>query len=227
MRRAALFVLTLALIPSVSAFAQQMQVTAYFAPTFIGGERTFLAEPDIPVTTNYGAGWRFGFRFGRQVHERMALEGTYATGRNELNVVQAAPSVQSRSFPFSLHQFAANGLYYFLPDTSLWRPYVTAGLGITRYSPTEEARTLALSEAFLSQPTRIEADNMVHLNFGGGVDRRLADGPWSVRLDFRDYVSDQPTFGLPETPFTAGGAFFPSNGSAHNVELTAGVAFQF
>jgi hypothetical protein len=35
---------------------------------------------------------------------------------------------------------------------------------MARFSPTDDAQTLALADAFLSQPTRIEADNIRSFN---------------------------------------------------------------
>jgi hypothetical protein len=218
----------LLLIAAVPAFAQDGRtgVTVYAGPSFVSGERTFIAEPDVPVTTEYDTGWRVGVRVTRDVRENVSVEGTYNFGRNALNVTQTAPVVEFRNFPFWMHQFNVNGLYYFDDGTRLWRPFATAGIGMTRFSPTDDAQTLALADAFLSQPTRIEADNILSFNFGGGVERSIGEAT-SVRFELRDTISDHPTFGLPETPFTPGGAFFPSTGSAHNVEATAGLMFRF
>ncbi len=229
MHRNAFCGLVLVLTLAAPALAQDgTMVTVYLAPSFQTGERTFIAQPNIPVSVDYDTGWRVGFRLTHSLNDRTSVEGTYALGRNAMNVTQAAPAVSQRHFSFWAQQFAANGLYYFRnAGSEEWKPYATMGLGMARFTPTDEARNLALSDSFLSQPTRIEADNIIAFNFGGGAEKRLGDGPASIRFDLRDYVSDHPTFGLPETPFTPGGAFFPSTGSSHNIEATAGMSFHF
>lgn len=219
----------LVLIMACPALAQDnMRLSVYIGPSLITGERSFLAEEDQPVSTEYDIGFNAGVRLTGDFSDQLSGELGYDFGRNAFDVVQTGTVTEDRSFDLWVQHLTVNGVFYFIPpDPTRWRPYATAGIGWTRYSPTDQARRQALADKFLTQPTRIRADNMLSFNFGGGAERQIGDGPVGLRLEVRDYISDQPTFGLPETSLTPGGVFLPSPGSSHNLEATAGLTFSF
>ncbi len=93
-----------------------------------------------------------------------------------------------------------------------------------RFSPTSQARGLALDRRFLDDPARIVSDNKFSVNLGGGFEGR-ASRRLAVRFDIRDHVIKIPRFGLPETPTSSDGIFFPVKGFVHQIEVLAGVVF--
>jgi opacity protein-like surface antigen len=118
-----------------------------------------------------------------------------------------------------------NGLYNFLPRDAQWRPFATFGIGLSRFSPTADARNRALQD-FLSGPTRISSSTEFGFNFGGGVEKAVTERI-GIRFDLRDNVTGMPRFGLPEAPLNPGGAFYPVKGVIHDFEVAAGVVFHF
>jgi hypothetical protein len=139
-------------------------------------------------------------------------------------VTQTIPaSVQN--FGVHLHQITGNTLYFFDgPDKAL-RPFVTAGVGVSRYSPTSDAK-LAAAQDFLGQPAVITSTSTFNFNFGAGIESR----PWDhlgLRLDFRDHLSAIPRFGLPQSATSPAAPFFPVTGRAQDFEIATGLIYYF
>src|SRR5262249_10946043 len=115
------------------------------------------------------------------------------------------------------------GSYYFVDGDEKWRPFGTFGIGVYRFSPTQEGKGVAAGN-FITGPTRISSNTKLGLNFGGGVEGQL-DEHIGLRFDLRDHLTGIPRFGLPETPLNPGGAFYPVSGLLNNVELGIGLVF--
>jgi len=60
---------------------------------------------------------------------------TYCFGSNRLRATEVA-SATVQDYGVHLHQFTGNALYFFTSKDRLFRPFATAGLGVSRYSPT-------------------------------------------------------------------------------------------
>src|SRR5437870_3245191 len=73
-----------------------------------------------------------------------------AIGRCEviqtINFLAPNERLEERQFDLFLHQFLVNGSYHFLPPGEESRPFVTVGIGLTRFSPTEAVKQRALTE---------------------------------------------------------------------------------
>jgi opacity protein-like surface antigen len=101
---------------------------------------------------------------------------------------------------------------HYLSGKSRVQPFLTAGLGIKRFSGPSNASAIVggyVNKAYLSQ---------FAWNYGGGTDlvlqRHLA-----LRLELRDYVSGQPTV------ITGTGQNI--TGTSHNIVPSVGIVFRF
>ena len=198
------------------------RVTLFAGGSFHGGDRTFVVGGD-PFQSEFLEGHKLGLRGTVDRTEHFSIEAAYSLGRNDLRILELEDlPPQDRTFDVTLHQVTGNLLFYLTPRERVLRPFATVGIGVTHFSPTDEAKVLAITDRFIKDPSSIEASTKLSLNFGGGVEGSLHR--WiGVRVDIRDHVSKIPRFGLPETSSGPGGLFFPVNGSVHNIEISAGI----
>jgi hypothetical protein len=129
-----------------------------------------------------------------------------------------------RLFETKTHQFSGNALYYLSGLGENWKPFVTAGIGITRFSPSDEAAAFA-GVRFLDDPASIQPSNKFGVNFGGGAEYQLGISSFGLRADFRDHIMGVPRFSLPQSPTGPGVVFYPVSGQANNLEFSAGLVF--
>jgi hypothetical protein len=198
------------------------RIGVYGSGSFAAGERVFVADDD-DFLTNYKRGGKFGVRFSADFSDRWAGELSYSVGRNNLRVNRLDPPRTLRTFRTVFHQFAGNGSLYFRPVGDELRPFITLGLTLARFNPTNDAQTLA-AQNFLGDPTRIGPSTKLGINFGGGFE--AAANEWlGIRVDLKDHVFGVPRFGLPEEPLNPGGVFYPISGAIHNIEVGVGAVF--
>jgi len=215
--------LVVLILPRASAQDLNPRITILGGASLVSGSRTFVIGSHV-FATQFENGVKFGVRGTVDVREHWGAEGTYSFGTNNLQVTQVAPPVV-QIFDVHLHQFTGNALYFFTARDSLLRPFVTAGVGVSRFSPTGDAK-LAAALLFLNQPAIIAATSEFNFNFGAGIETR----PWDhfgLRFDFRDHVTGIPRFGLPENPTSPAAPFFPIHGRVQDVELSAGFVYYF
>jgi opacity protein-like surface antigen len=220
-----ILVLCLAMLLSAYGFAQDLnpRITFLGGASLLSGSRIVAIGPDL-FGTQFQNGARIGVRGTVNLSEHWGAEGTYSFSWNDLQVTRTAP-VTVETFPVHLHQVTGNALYFFTADDKSFRPFVTAGVGLSRFSPTSDAK-LAAAQEFLGQPAILTSTSAFNFNFGAGMELR----PWDhfgVRLDFRDHLTAIPRFGLPAIAISPGAAFFPISGRAHDVELTSGLTYYF
>jgi hypothetical protein len=129
---------------------------------------------------------------------------------------------RERIFEMTNRQLSGNAVYH-VGASENWRPFLTGGIGLTQFNPTQEAMRLA-TVRFLDNSTTIRADNKWSVNFGGGAELRIYDS-LNFRFDLRDYMVEIPRFGIRPTSNGSGSGFYPVQGWGHNVELSAGVVF--
>ena len=202
------------------------RITVFGAGSFQGGQRLFVVNSSGTTETDYASGVRGGFRFGVDLPDRLGAEATYAFSSNDLKVrdpVPPGPGGPRRNFTIHQHQFMVNGFYNFTPRDNEWRPFVTVGLGLVRFSPTKDAVNRAAVN-FLDGPTRISPNTKLAMNFGAGVEKTVSDRV-GVRFDMRDNIAGMPTYGLPQSPLNPGGAFYPVKGVIHDLEIGFGLVF--
>jgi opacity protein-like surface antigen len=221
------FVCALTLIPAVApdVFAQtpNPRISVLGGASLLGGERTFIIGTDV-ITTGYGNGPKLGFRGTFDLDSHWAAEVMYAFSSNDLTVTEENPPLE-REFDVRVHQITGNALYFFAGQESMFRPFATVGLGISRFSMTGDSKALA-GQRFLNQPAIVQDENKFAFNLGAGVEARIRDR-LGVRFDFRDYISGLPRFGLSDQPPSPGAAFYPISGSINNVELSGSVVIFF
>jgi len=198
------------------------RITAFGGLSFFGGDRAFVSGGEA-FQTEYKTSGKIGGRFTVDLTDRWAAEASYSFGGSDLRVIELQAGEPERVYDMRLHQFVANGLYYFAPPDEVWRPFLTFGLGLAHFSPTGDAKALA-SARFLETDARISSSSKFEINFGGGAERRLTD-LLGLRFEIRDHIIGIPRYGLPEEPLNQGGVSYPVSGAIQNWEISAGVVF--
>ena len=220
-----ILVLSLAMLLSTLAAAQDInpRITFLGGASLLSGSRSFVIGPRL-FTTQFQNGIKVGVRGTINLREHWGAEGTYSFSSNSLRVTQVGPAAV-QTFGVHLHQFTGNALYFFTAKDKTFRPFLTAGVGLSRFSPTSDAK-LAAAQNFLGQPAVLTATSAFNFNFGAGIETR----PWEhlgLRLDVRDHLTGIPRFGLPETAASPGAPFFPIHGRAQDFEITSGLIYYF
>jgi hypothetical protein len=198
------------------------RLSLFGAGSLMAANRTFTVDGDI-FNTKYESGPRFGFRATGSLSDRISVEGAYSFGRNNLRVTNVRTIPVMRLFETRTHQFSGNALYYFSGIGEDWKPFVTAGIGVTRFSPTQEAAAFA-AVRFLDDPASIQSTGKFGVNFGGGTEYQMSSS-LGLRAELRDHVMGVPTFSLPQTSTGPGSVFYPVSGTGNNVEVAAGIVF--
>jgi len=199
-----------------------IRLSVFGAGSFLAANRTFTVDGDI-FNTKYESGPRFGFRATGSLSDRVSIEGTYSFGRNNLRVTTMRAIPVMRLFETRTHQFSGNAMYYLSGLSEDWKPFVTAGIGVTRFSPTQEATAFA-GVRFLDDPASLQSTGGFGVNIGGGTEYQLSNS-WGLRFDLRDHLMGVPTFSLPQASTGPGSVFYPVSGHANNLEAAAGVIF--
>ena len=200
-----------------------LKVTVFGGGSFAGMSRTFTVDDaDDFYTTDFRSGLKIGVRVGKGLSDRWALEGAYSYGRNNLRVVEMQAPGEARIFKMTNQQVSGNAMLYAGVGED-WKPFVTGGLGFTRFNPTQEAMALA-TVRFLDNSTQIQADSKWTVNFGGGAEFGVSDSI-GIRADLRDHMTQIPRFGIRPTSDGSGSGFYPVTGWGHTLEFSVGVVF--
>lgn len=195
------------------------RVEIFGGGSLMNAERLFTINDSF--RSEFDSGGKFGFRVITDITEGWGAEASYGLASNGLQITPLErPGLDDRTFDMRVHQFVGNLMYSF-GDVGGTRPFVTAGIGLSRFSPTSEAERMALVEGFIEQEVAIDSENKFNFNFGGGVEGVITDRI-GYRVNVRDHVTGIPRFGLSSTP-AGNSPVFPVTGSMHNVELTAGL----
>ena len=206
---------------SPQARAQGVRVFAMASGTYLFSENSFAVNSN-PFQSNYAKGGKFIFG-GEYMHWKLlGLEFAYATGHNNLRITDLKEiPPEEVGYGVGIQRFNANLAVHSPVELGRIRPYATAGIDFTRFGPTSDAKSLALTQGFAGQPAALENSNKPGINFGVGLDWKFMPA-LAVRLDLRNHFMGTPSFGLP-TSSTIGAAF-PVSGSAHNLEISIGVS---
>ena len=209
-------VITLLAVPNLFGQDTNLRLTIFGGGSFLKAEHTFLVGSE-GFRTKFASGGKFGFRVTGNVDRRLALEGTYGYGVNNLRVIDLQAPITERAFGVRVHQLTGNLLYFFNEPSEKLRPFLTAGVGYARFNPTGDARAQAVATEFIEGPAALSGSNKGIFNVGAGVEGKLSD-TWGFRLDARDYMTGTPRFGLPSPRF-------PASGVAHSLELSVGLVY--
>lgn len=198
------------------------RVEVFGGGSFLKGDRTFIVD-GTPKETDYAKGGIFGARFTVDLNSHLAVEGAYGGGTNNLRVFDRVTPVVERGFGTRVHRFTGNGLYYFGDSKASLRPFVTAGVGLTRFSPSSKAKSSA-ALAFIDDPAPIDANSKFGFNFGGGVESKFNNSV-GLRFDVRDHLASIPRYGVPQVPTPGVADFYPVSGWVNDWETSVGIVF--
>jgi hypothetical protein len=231
MNKTARFLIPLAILVSVPAFAQTQYRFELFAALDLPQDKQFeisYPQSSVPMkgTHEYSPGARGGVRFGTDGKQRWGQEFNYSYGANASTIVN---HYNGGSFSFTprSHQFSYNVIWYPLglgPTKSVF-PYLTAGVGATFYTLSQQTVNEALdpNRAGLG---KMKNESIFAFNAGGGVRFRI-NSIYGLRIDVRDYVSDPPRYGLPEKSDNPSQVVFPVTGKFHQIEVSIGFVYYF
>ena len=209
------------------------RVTVLGSGSSFSSDRTFIVDPLDPVpdqfNTKFVPGGKLGARFTHDLTPKMAFEGTFGYGTNNLLVTKlSATPIKERGFGVKHTQFSGNVLYFLQAPGSKIRTFVTGGVGATKFSPTDQAISDADSsgtvDEFIDEHADIISETKFGFNFGGGVETKITS-KLGIRFDFRDYVTSIPTFGVPTTDPGIAADFYPVDGRIHNYSTSIGFVF--
>jgi opacity protein-like surface antigen len=204
--------------------AQGVRVSAMGTGSFLLSEKLFDVAGN-PFRSNYAPGGKFILGGEYSTNKVLGFEVAYAYGRNNLRVADLnATPVDEAGYGVRVQRLNGNLVLHSPVALLHVRPYATAGIEFTRYSPTSQAKELAFTEGFAGQSATLEANNKPGVNYGAGVEWSLIPA-LALRLDVRDHLTGTPRFGLSQD--SSGGALFPISGSAHSVEISAGFTLHF
>ena len=189
----------------------------------VKGDRTFVVDGDN-FSSSFVDGGKGRVRGTLDLTKKWSLEATYSHGRNNQRILELGDTPIQRDFGMKLNQVDLNFVHFFAARKSPVRPFLTSGIGSLRFSPTSEAKALALSDEFIDDPTQLVSTRKLTVAFGGGIEARFSR--WlGLRFDVKDYISAVPRFGVPQTSSSSGGIFFPVDGILHNIEIGVGIVF--
>ncbi len=209
-------ILMLLTAPNLLGQDHNPRVTLFGGASFLKAQRIFLVDREAFRTT-FSDGGKLGVRGTVDLKSRWALEGAYSYGTSNLRVLDLeAVLPRERGFGVRLHQLTGNVVYFLNEQGQALRPFVTAGLGWTRYAPTSDAQADAATRGFTAAPAVLTSSNELEFNFGAGAELKVTKR-LGARLDVRDHVTKIPHFGLSR-------GSFPVAGAAEDLEISLGVA---
>jgi hypothetical protein len=233
MKRFASFSIPLAilLIAAAPAFAQtQYRFEVFGAVTFPMDKDFELgypqASPPMQLTNDYSPGARGGVRLGVDGRGHWGQDFMYSYGANAAKIVNHTNQSDFALTP-RIHQAAWNVLWYpgGLSIKTGTFPYLTAGVGGTFYTVTAKTVNAAM-DPNLAGLGRLRNDNTFAFNAGAGVRARLRE-KYGVRVDFRDYMTHSPRFGLPKSSDDPDATVFPVGGIFHQFEVSFAFVYYF
>lgn len=214
----------LVLLPmGLAAQERNLRIGIFGGGSFLKGERSFSVG-GTPIITNYAKGGLIGARVTTDLDARWSLEGAYSVGTNNLRIFDLGglrPDMVG--FGTRVHRFTGNVLYHTGEKDAKIRPFLTAGAGFMRFSPTNAAKARAALE-FVDAPATISANTKFSFNFGGGVEAKATD-KLGFRADIKDHMAAIPRYGVPQAPTAGIADFYPVSGLVHDWEVSVGVVF--
>lgn len=175
-------VLFLLLVTAGAAFTQVLEVGGGAGVNRISnGVLSSDTTTTPPTVYQLSNGWRFGFRMTLNTKSHFGHEAGYNYVRTNWDVGGG------KTVGTAAHQGFYDFLAYATPEGSKVRPFVAGGVGFTNF---------IFPGGSVSQGS---GSMKFGLNYGGGLKVRVTD-KWLMRMDFRQYTSPKPDFGLSATP---------------------------
>jgi hypothetical protein len=220
------------LLFSVTAFAQinEPEINVYGAGSVYTTNHFVIGFPQAltptPGQVKFDAVGRFGTRFGVYTRGHWSEEFFYNVESNGMKISQGGTAPKTTDVRLRIHNYGANALYYLVEtETHAIQPFLSAGLGGGFYQIRQESR------AFLNDPAGgnlrdMDNSNVLVFNYGFGI-KTHSTGRFGVRMDIRDYLGPQPTFGLATQSTNPTATVLPATGALHNGEFSLGLIFYF
>lgn len=189
------------------------------------GGAGFHRRPD-PLRTKLTNSGLLGFHITENIWNHWSLEQSFTSTIGADLLLSRAPDVNfmRQDFNQRTRTFMFNPVYNFTERTARIRPFVTMGMGAISYSPTSQAKDVAI--ALRPYPAaNLDTSTKFGVNYGGGLKARITD-LISLRFDIRGLTSGAPTFGLPSTG-PVGSFYIPNTGRAHSIQTSGGIGFNF
>ncbi len=171
----------------------------------------------------FSAGALGGARIGIDGRRYWGQDYAYSYGSNASRIVTPFGRF---AFTNRVHQVSTNILFYpWSLDNRHLFPYVTAGLGASFVTISQETITQAL-DPLRAGIGAMKSETIFAFNAGAGVRIRLSDR-FGVRLDVRDYMSRALRYGLPKTSDDPNAAVLPVSGVFHQMGGSFGLVIHF
>lgn len=199
------------------ARAQGVRAFVMAGGSFLNDERFFSQSSD-QFRSNYAAGGKVTFGGELSLGDILGVEASYGFGHNNLRMANLSES-ETLGYGVGTQRVSGNLMLHSPVAFAGLRPYGTAGLEYDHLGPTSEAKTLAFTEGFAGNVVTLGASNQFGFNFGGGAEWSFLPD-LALRLDLRDHLTGTATYGLPHS-------LYPVSGTAHTLELSAGLTFHF
>ena len=174
----------------------------------------------LPGEQQFSPGARGGIRVGADGLEHWGEDFSYSYGSNTSKLVYPGGDF---AFTSRSHQFAYNLICY--PAGFKSRkvfPYVTAGVGATIFTVSEETK----NEAAMVGLGEMETHTSFTFNAGGGLRIQFSDH-YGLRLDARDWMSHPPRYGIPDASDNPFAPVLPVKGVFHQFELSIAFVYRY
>lgn len=191
------------------------------------GGGSFFNSVDAGLGTHLKPSGVFGQKATINPWQYFGIEIFQDISFNKLEMKTApASGVSAYSFSSRVYQEGVGGVLYGTRRGSKWRPYATFGISAENFSPTGDSRDAAKSSPYVQYGTYgLKSTLLPAFTFGAGVKTRIGEH-WGIDLFFRDSLSRNPTYGLPDT-VNGGGIYIPKGNKAHHLVVAGGVNYHF
>ena len=228
MKRHAFLIVAFAslLIMAASANAETSYRFELYGSANIPMDKNFEIGPPqatvrLPGEFKVSPGIRGGIRFGVDGLGHWGQDISYSYGSNASKIVVN----QNGDFAFTgrSHQFAYNALLY--PgglSPQKFYPYLTAGAGGTIFTLSQKA----INEGLIAGLGKLETHTSFTFNAGAGFRYQVKDS-CGFRLDFRDYMSHPPRYGLLASSDDPAVSVFPVKGIFHQFDVSIAFVYSF
>lgn len=207
-----------------AALAQSSEKPDKIEVSVFGGG-SFSEERTDPVKTKLVNGGTFGARLTENFWRYVGLEQAFHIyGTNNLQFANpVAGNPTRRHFGSRMFRFQLNPVFYFTERGRNVRPFLTAGLDITRLWPTNDGKSAAVLTGLGLQG--LDSGTSAGLNFGGGLKWHVLDR-FGLRWDVRQMFGTMPNLGLARSG-PVGTYVIPKDRGLSTTLATAGVTFYF
>ena len=164
-----------------------------------------------------------GFRVSEDFWKYIGLEQSFTAGFNDLRLrpfgLQSRVGADARNYTLAI-----NPVFHFTPRQSKFRPFVTAGPGVTWYKPSQGLNDSVPGSLPLFSELKTKYGPAVI--YGGGI-KYNATRRVGVRFDVRGLLTQGSYFGLPSVATAPGTVYSPHHGAENAIAVTAGLIFRF